>query len=70
MLSKEGHLKLIDFGTAEITRCTLINEKFKEDIAKQKKSSTNEEITGDGSEEDEEEMTPRKRKSTFVGTAS
>ena len=54
MLSKEGHLKLIDFGTAEITKCTLINEKFKEDIAKQKKSSNNEELTGVGSDEDEE----------------
>lgn len=32
MLSKDGHLKLIDFGTAEITRCTIVDEKFKEDI--------------------------------------
>lgn len=39
MLSKDGHLKLIDFGTAEITRCTLLDPKFKEDIEKQKKAS-------------------------------
>lgn len=39
MLSKDGHIKLIDFGTAEISRCTIIDEKFKEDIEKQKKKS-------------------------------
>jgi len=40
MLSKDGHLKLIDFGTAEITRCTIVDEKFKKDIEKQKKTTT------------------------------
>lgn len=29
MLSKDGHLKLIDFGTAEITRCKILDQKFK-----------------------------------------
>ena len=38
MLSKDGHLKLIDFGTAEITRCTILDQKFKDDIEKQKKA--------------------------------
>lgn len=38
MLSKERHLKLIDFGTAEITKCNIVNEKFKEDIENQKKT--------------------------------
>lgn len=40
MLSKNGHIKLIDFGTAEITRCTLLDEKFKTNIAEQKKASS------------------------------
>lgn len=39
MLSKNGHIKIIDFGTAEITRCKIVDEKFKEDIAKQKKNA-------------------------------
>lgn len=29
MLSKDGHIKLIDFGTAEISRCTILDQKFK-----------------------------------------
>ena len=29
LLEKDGHLKLIDFGTAEISQCTIINDKFK-----------------------------------------
>ena len=29
MLSKKGHLKLIDFGTAEISRCKIVDEAFK-----------------------------------------
>ena len=39
MLSKNGHVKLIDFGTAEITRSTLLDDKFKDNIAEQKKAS-------------------------------
>jgi len=29
MLSDTGHLKVIDFGTAEISKCTLISNSFK-----------------------------------------
>lgn len=39
MLSKDGHLKLIDFGTAQITRCTILDQKFKTDIENQKKAA-------------------------------
>lgn len=39
MLSKTGHLKLIDFGTAEITRCTIVDKEFKDNIEKSKKDN-------------------------------
>ena len=39
MLDKKGHLVLIDFGTAEITNCKILSEKFKEHIFKLKKKS-------------------------------
>jgi hypothetical protein len=29
MLDKRGHLKLIDFGTAEITNCNILKPEFK-----------------------------------------
>jgi hypothetical protein len=29
MLSKNGHIKIIDFGTAEISNCKIISDKFK-----------------------------------------
>lgn len=39
MLDHSGHLKLIDFGTAEITQCTLLKPEFKEHITKLKKKA-------------------------------
>jgi hypothetical protein len=39
MLDKRGHLKLIDFGTAEITNCKLLSQQFKEHILKLKQKS-------------------------------
>lgn len=72
MLSKNGHMKLIDFGTAEITRAALLDEKFKEAIVEQKKASSSKIPIPEPEPEEnveEEDMSPRKRKSTFVGTA-
>ena len=39
MLDKLGHLKLIDFGTAEITKCKIISEEFKAYINNLKQKS-------------------------------
>ena len=39
MLDKKGHLRLIDFGTAEITNCKLLKPQFKEHILSLKKKS-------------------------------
>lgn len=39
MLNKYGHLKLIDFGTAEIMDCSIVKPTFKENIIKLKKKS-------------------------------
>ena len=39
MLNKHGHLKLIDFGTAEISECSIVKNQFKENIIKLKKKS-------------------------------
>lgn len=39
MLDKRGHLKLIDFGTAEITECSIVKPEFKEHIIKLKKKA-------------------------------
>lgn len=36
LLSKEGHIKLIDFGTADITHSNLVSESFKEKITQMK----------------------------------
>lgn len=44
MLTSEGHIKLIDFGTADITNCTLISDNFKEKLAKLKHSYSNEKL--------------------------
>ena len=37
LLSKHGHIKIIDFGTAEISDCLLLSEEFKERVLKMKK---------------------------------
>lgn len=39
MLDRKGHLKLIDFGTAEITNCKILSNQFKENILKLKQKS-------------------------------
>lgn len=39
MLDNKGHLKLIDFGTAEITNCKILSAQFKEHILKLKQKS-------------------------------
>lgn len=39
MLDSKGHLKLIDFGTAEITNCKILTPQFKEHILKLKQKS-------------------------------
>lgn len=70
MLDRKGHLKLIDFGTAEITNCTLLTPQFKEHILKLKKKADEGEVVKEKVEEEEvEEESPlKKRRSTFVGT--
>ena len=77
MISKEGHLKLIDFGTAEFSQSKLIAQSFKERIETQKKGKPkkyqeDEELTKDElSKNDfmEEEYAKIGRRSTFVGTS-
>ena len=71
MLDKNGHLKLIDFGTAEITNCKLLSNQFKEHILKLKQKSDQLEQSRAALEEDDSEeiKTLKKRRSTFVGTA-
>jgi serine/threonine protein kinase len=44
MLSKRGHLKLIDFGTAEISNCTILKPEFKEHIIKLKQKADQKEL--------------------------
>ena len=39
MLDRRGHLKLIDFGTAEITNATILKPEFKEHILKLKQKA-------------------------------
>ena len=39
LLDKRGHLKLIDFGTAEISECSLLKPEFKEHVIKLKKKA-------------------------------
>lgn len=70
MLDKRGHLKLIDFGTAEITNCKLLSVQFKEHILKLKqKSEKLEQSRATPEEDDSEEIKAlKKRRSTFVGT--
>lgn len=53
MLSKDGHIKLIDFGTAEISRCTILDEKFKDDIEKQKKATGSKKLIDFPTEDDQ-----------------
>ena len=36
LISESGHLKLIDYGTSEISKCCLVDKKFKDDIEKEK----------------------------------
>ena len=60
-------MKVIDFGTAEITKCTIVDQKFKDDIAKQKQQANN--LSETNEDEDSDEDMTRKRKSTFVGTS-
>lgn len=43
LLSQKGHIKLIDFATAEVSECTLIDEKLKEQLLIQKKAVQEEE---------------------------
>lgn len=43
MLSSTGHLKVIDFGTAEISKCTLVSNSFKDKIEKMKEKAKAEE---------------------------
>lgn len=64
MLSKNGHIKLIDFGTAEISKCRLISQEFRDKIESQKKNikkSPEEEKVGTEKE--------GQRRSSFVGTS-
>lgn len=69
MLDRRGHLKLIDFGTAEITNCKLLTAQFKEHILKLKKKSEELSQPQEEAELDElEAVTLKKRRSTFVGT--
>lgn len=65
MLSKAGHIKLIDFGTAEISRCKVISQEFRDQIESQKKAKKtyDEEQTTLGSEKE------GLRRSSFVGTS-
>lgn len=76
MISKQGHLKLIDFGTAEFSQSTLVAESFKERIESQKKGKAkkyqedSEETKDELSKNDlEEEYAKIGRRSTFVGTS-
>ena len=74
MLDKRGHLKLIDFGTAEITECSIVKPEFKESIIKLKKKADevdpNKMSSGDESSSNVSEMDSplKRRRSTFVGT--
>lgn len=63
LLTFEGHLKVIDFGTACIDQCTLVTPAFLETI-------TNMKLETERSQELPEMASRiRKRKSTFVGTS-
>ena len=72
MLDKLGHLKLIDFGTAEITQSTILKPQFKEQIIKLKQKQQEaqpEEPSEEYMAEIGEMDSPlKKRRSTFVGT--
>ena len=68
MLDKLGHLKLIDFGTAEITKCKIISEDFKAHIHNLKQKSEEKTQLPEDEEEDAEDNILKKRRSTFVGT--
>jgi hypothetical protein len=70
MLDKKGHLRIIDFGTAEITNCKILTQQFKEHILKLKqKSDQLEQSRAQLEEDDSEEIKAlKKRRSTFVGT--
>ena len=73
MLDKSGHLKLIDFGTAEISECSILKPEFKEHIIKLKKKADEtgpEKATSEEEPSEPPEMDSplKKRRSTFVGT--
>jgi hypothetical protein len=72
MLDKRGHLKLIDFGTAEISGATILKNEFKEHITKLKQKSDQVSLKKEQSQEEsleaEMESPLKKRRSTFVGT--
>lgn len=36
MVSRDGHLKLVDFGTADITNTNIVSESFKKRIEEMK----------------------------------
>lgn len=65
MLSKTGHIKLIDFGTAEISKCKVISQDFRDKIEGQKKvkKTYDEEQVSLGTEKEGH------RRSSFVGTS-
>jgi hypothetical protein len=37
MISRDGHLKLVDFGTADITNTSVLTEAFKDRIEEMKR---------------------------------
>lgn len=37
MISRDGHLKLVDFGTADITNASILPETFKDRIEEMKR---------------------------------
>jgi hypothetical protein len=39
MLSETGHIKIIDFGTADISESKILKESFKEKIASMKQKN-------------------------------
>lgn len=44
LMTKDGHLKLIDFGTAEISCCNILENSFKEKLEFQKSESQKTEV--------------------------
>ena len=44
MLDRRGYLRLIDFGTAEITNASVLKSEFKEQILKLKQTCENQHL--------------------------